>query len=236
MKLRSCIRWLLLPAAIVAHHASASDLSYTFVDFQAVSSDTAAEGTLLPVPTQSVTIKTENGDGIAIAGALAIGSRFYFGGNFQSSIIDVDAVVTNPLGTTTAKDTFDLVHRRLAFGYKAGIGENFDLVVELSGDSAEYDFGSFAGEAFDTEEHGVGASFGFRWNPSPRIEFFTHAHYSSVGEVNLSATEFDADTSTRVGMMWYFFEDLGLGLDYLEGQVDTTSISMRFSFGDLRVQ
>jgi hypothetical protein len=205
------------------------------VDFQAISTDTIETGALVPVPGQTVTVTTENGDGISIGGSLAIGNRFYFGGAFQSSIIDVAAVIRNPLGTTTATDTFDLIHDHIGFGYKVEAAENLDFVFEVSSDSTEYDFGSFAGENFDVKDKGVGAGVGFRWNPSPRFELFANAHYSEVGKVTLSTRQFDSDTSTRVGMMWYFFEDLGMGVDYLAAQVDTVSISMRFGFGDLRL-
>ena len=69
--------------------AQASELSYTYVDFQAYSTDTAQTGQQVPVPGQTVRVQTENGDGIAIGGAVALGQRFYFTGQFRTSIIDV---------------------------------------------------------------------------------------------------------------------------------------------------
>ena len=216
--------------------ANASDLSYTFIDFQAFSTDTAQTGEQVPVPGQTVQVSTENGDGIAIGGAASIARRFYFGGRFQTSIIDVNAVVTNPFGVTTATDTFDLIQSRLAFGYYRELAANFDLTVDLSLDSMEYDFGSFAGENFDAQDDGLGARIGFRWNPRTPLEVYGFAHHSPVGKVDLKAGTFESDTTAGLGLMWYFFGDLGIGIDYASGEHESVAFSMRFSFGDLDLQ
>ena len=216
--------------------AQASELSYTYVDFQAYSTDTAQTGQQVPVPGQTVRVQTENGDGIAIGGAVALGQRFYFTGQFRTSIIDVSAVVTNPFGVTTATDNFDLIESRLAFGYYRELAENFDLTIDASLDSIEYDFGSFAGERFDMQDDGVGVRVGFRWNPHPPLEISGFAHYSPIGDANLTLREFEADTAMGLGVMWYFFEDLGIGVDYASGEHDSLAFSMRFSFGDLSLR
>jgi hypothetical protein len=219
-----------------AASATASDLSYTFMDFQYMTGKSVeAEGLQSPVPGQTVSIRAEDGDGIAVGGSLNIGQRFFIGGTFQTAIVDVFGIVENPFGITAVQDEFDLIQSRVNVGYLQPIGENFDLIFDLSYDSTDYDFGSFAGENFDFEDAGTGAQLGFRWNPTPRFELYSFARYSSVGKVNLSVPEFEPDTLARVGMLWYFFEDLGLGVDYETGIVDTVTVSMRFSFGDLRV-
>jgi hypothetical protein len=223
-------------AAVFAPIAGASELSYTYVDFQATSNKTDQAGAQVPVPGQTVSVRTEDGDGISIGGAASIGERFYVGGRFQTAIIDVDGVITNPFGVTTARDNFDLIQSRLAFGYYRELRENLDLTVEGSLESTEYDFGSFAGESFDVRDEGVGMRVGFRWNPRQPLEVAGHVHHSPVGKANLTAGEFDSDTSIGVGVMWYFFQDLGIGLDYASGEVDSVAFSMRFSFGDLSLR
>jgi hypothetical protein len=183
-----------------------------------------------------VAVLTDDGDGISIGGSVSIGTRFFVAGRYQTSIVDVSGVITNPLGTTAVTDTFDLIQTRVAFGYQKELNENFDIVFELSYDSSEYDFGSFAGENFDMGSTGVGASAGFRWNPRTPFELYGAAHANPVGKGDLQALEFDSETRVRLGAMWYFLEDLGVGLDYEAGDVDTVSLSMRFGFGDFRLQ
>ena len=83
---------------------------------------------------------------------------------------------------------------------------------------------------------GTGASAGFRWSPRVPFELYGAAHVNPVGKGNLQTLEFESETRMRLGAVWYFLEDLGVGLDYEAGDVDTVSLSMRFSFGDLRLQ
>ena len=223
-------------AAVGALAAEASELSYTYVDFQAYSNKSNQFGEQVPVPGQTVRVRTADGDGIAIGGAASIGERFYIGGRFQTAIVDVGAVITNPFGVTAAEDNFDLIQSRLAFGYYKELRENLDLVAELSLESTEYDFGSFAGERFDMKDEDVGVRVGFRWNPRTPLEVSGHVHHSPVGKADLTKRVFESDTSVGVGVMWYFFQDLGIGLDYASGEIDSVAFSMRFSFGDLSLR
>ena len=227
---------LLLAALLACQQAGASELSYTFIDFQAISNSLDAAGTQTPVPTQTVSVVTDAGDGISIGGSVAIGDRFFFDGKFLTSIVDVTGTVTNPLSSITVNDNFDLVQSRIGLGYQREMRPNFDLLFGLSYDSLEYDFGSFAGENFDMDDSGIGVRVGFRYNPRPELEVYGGVHVSAVGSADLTQQTFDSDTSVRFGLLWYFFEDLGMGIDYEAGEIDTFSISMRFSFGDLRVR
>ncbi len=219
--------------APLSSHVAASDLSYTVLDFQALQQTTEATGLQTPVPLQDVAIATDSGEGIGVSGSLAIGDRFYASGSFQSSVIDVSGVVTNPLGTTNVVDEFDLIASRVAFGYILPLGSDFDVFAEVAFDSLEFDFGSFAGEDFDTDDSGAGGAIGFRWNPSEQWEIFSSARFTSVGKVLLDTRELDSDTAVNVGVRWYFLEDLGLGVNYESAEVETLTISIRFSFGNL---
>ena len=213
--------------------ARASSLSYTYLDFQSLDNTVDAAGVQMPVPLQTVSIDAGGGDGIAVGGSMATGSRFYVAGIYKSSIIDVQGVVTNPLTTVAVDDEFDLTLGRLSLGYLQPIGENLDVIFEVSYDSVNYDFGSIAGEDFDLDDTGAGAQLGFRWNPVPAFELFGFGRHSPMGKTNLSAREFESDTTAHVGFRWYFFQDLGIGLEYESGEIETTTISMRFSFGNL---
>ena len=213
--------------------ALATDLSYTFMDFRVLDTSVDASGALTPVPGQTVTVNAEDGDGIGIAGSLAIGERFYLHGAYLTSIIDVAGRVQSPLATATVRGQFDLLATTLGVGYRYPIGEELDLIAELNYDSTEYDFGSFAGENFDAKESGAGARVGFRWNPARPVEIHAFARHSPNAKVVLSRREIESDTLMNVGLRYYFFSDLALGLDYESGSVDTLAISMRFSFGTL---
>jgi hypothetical protein len=220
--------------ALAAGGASASELSYTFLDFLYLDQSVDIAGTQVPVAGQSVFVDSGVGDGIALAGSLGLGDRFFLGGSFTSSIVDVTATVTNPLTTVTVEDNYDLIASQVSFGYLQPVGEDLDLILELVYDSMEYDFGSFAGENFDVNDSGLGGRVGFRWNPTRALELYGYTRFSPVGEVSLDGLEFQSDTVNRLGLIWYFFEDLGLGLDFESGQIDTFSISLRFSFGNLQ--
>jgi hypothetical protein len=222
---------LIMTVAVLPAHAS--ELTYTFLDFQYLQQEVQATGTQNPVPVQTVSIDSHDGDGIAIDGSLAIGSRFFAGGGFRTSIIDVEGLITNPLTEVQVSDNYDVIFTRLSAGYLQPIGTTFDLIVEISYDSTEFDFGSFAGENFDVEGSGAGARAGFRWNPTPPLEIFASARYSPTAEVNLNTLEFEAGTMGSLGVRWYFFEDLGLGIDYEAGDFETIAVSLRFGFGNL---
>jgi hypothetical protein len=213
--------------------ASASELSYTFLDVQRPETTVDATGVQTPVPGQTVKINALDGKGIAVGGSLALVHGLYFGGSYRSSIIDVTGSISSPLVTVNVTDTFDLVVSSLAFGYAHEFGDNFDLIAEISYDFSNYDFGSFAGENFDIEDSGAGARLGFRWNPATPVELYLFGKYSPVAKALLSEGTFEKGNSAILGVRWYFFENLGVGIEYDSGEVDTTTISMRFSFGNL---
>ncbi len=212
----------------------ASELSYSFVDFGAVNVDGGVEGTKAPTPGQLVTIESGEGDGLTVAGSLAVGQRFYLAASYESSIVDVDALISSPLATVSTGGNFDYIATRAALGYFVPLGEELDLFFEVSYDGADYDFGSFAGENFDADAAGAGAGVGLRWNPTPSLEVFAAARSSAVGEVNLTTSEFDQGVQASLGLRVYFFSDLGLAVDLRSGDVNTLAVSLRFGFGELR--
>lgn len=214
--------------------ATASELSYTFLDIGAATIDTSLTGVRTPAPGQSVSIGLTDGDGLMVAGSLAIGRRFYVAAGNESDVIGVDAFVESPLATAFVGGNVDRVASRAAIGYVQPIGANFDFVFELAYESLEYDFGSFAGESFDVDESGNGLGLGFRWNPKAALEVFAMAHGSETVEVDLTNGTLESGTRSVAGLRWYFFEDLGLGFDVRSGDVDSVNVSLRFGFGDLR--
>ena len=223
--------WAIL--AMPSLTASASELPYTFLDFQRPESKVDATGVQTPVPGQIVQINALDGKGIAVAGSLALVHGLYFSGSYKSSVVDVTGVVSSPLVTVKVADTFDLVSSNFAFGYAHKIGDDLDFIAEISYDSSNYDFGSFAGENFDLKGSGAGGRLGFRWNPARPVELYVFGRYSPVAKPLLTQRTYEKGSSAVAGVRWYFFENLGVGIEYDSGAVDTTTISMRFSFGNL---
>lgn len=219
--------------SLLPEPARATDLAYTFLDFDALNSSVDAAGTQAPVPDQTVSAETGSGKGVAVAGSFAVGTRFYVGGLFRSSIIGVTTAVTSPFAVSTIDDKFDVTLGRLAFGYVHPIGDQLDLVVEVGYESANYDFGSLAGENFDLQTSGAGAQLGFRWKPLRALEVYAFGRYSPAGKSDLSTGQFESDTLFNAGFRRYFFDTLGFGVEFESGEVNTTTISMRFSFGKL---
>jgi hypothetical protein len=223
-----------LGAALGAVRAEATELSYTYIDFGGLTVDSELVGTKVPAATQQVRIGSSEGDGLTVSGSLALGRSFYLSGGYDSAVVDVDAAVTSPLATAMTGGNFDLVTSRAAFGYYHPIGTKLDVFAEVSYDTVEYDFGSFAGESFDVDEAGAGYGVGLRFSASETIELFAAARSSSIGTVDLTTSTVDTGTQVSAGLRVYFFQDLGLGFDLRSGDVDSLTVSMRFGFGELR--
>jgi hypothetical protein len=231
------LHWTQLAAlalALAVSRAGASDLSNTFVDFGALAVKSDETGQQSPTPGQTVTVTTDKGDGLSVAGSLALGRRFYLAGSYDSTVVDVGAVIQSPLAVASTSGNFDHVFTRVGFGYVQPIGQRLDLLFELGRDKVSYDFGSFAGENFDVKDSALAAQVGLRFKARDSLELFVAARGSGVGEVDLTNRRFDSGTAVSAGLRFYFFEDLGLGVDYRSGDVNTLAVSMRFGFGELR--
>jgi len=224
--------WAII-AALPSLTARATDLSYTYLDFQSLDNTIDKTAQQSPLPGQTVTIKTSGGNGIAAAGSYEFGDRFYFGGYYRSSVIDYSGVVTSPLASDQATGTFDLVASNLSIGYVHKFGDKLDFFADIGYESSFYDFGSIGGEHFDLKDSGAAADLGFRWNPRKPFELFVAGHYSGVEKADLTAHRYESGTSIKAGVRWYFFQNLGLGLEHESGDIEVTTISMRFSFGNL---
>jgi hypothetical protein len=213
--------------------AVASDLSYTFIEFGSIVAESSVPGTQ-EAGLQTVSLTPEDGDGIVIGGSLAIANHFYIAGSYHAAVISTDAVISSPLATTTVAGSFDWSTSRVAFGGIVPIGDRVDLVFELGQRSVHFDFGSFAGENFDTSDTAAELTAGIRFNPTPSLELAIAAVSSGVGEVDLSTRTFDKGSRATAALRWYVFEDIGLGLDVATGDVEYLGGSIRFGFGDLR--
>ncbi|HEX5421556.1 MAG TPA: hypothetical protein VFY39_16315 [Gammaproteobacteria bacterium] len=220
-------------SAAPAGAAEPSDLGYTYIDFRVIDKGLDATGTQNPIPEQQVQDTARGGSGISVAGSLALPKGLYMAGRFDSSIVDVDTRIVSPLAEQTVADKFDLTESRFSVGYRHPLGPKLDLIGELGYESAQLDFGSLAGENFDTHGTGVAIRAGFRWNPAPAFEVYATGGRSPVGELSLDERRLSPATVVNAGIRWYFFQDLGVGLNYQSGALSALTLSMRFGFGDL---
>lgn len=223
-------------AALLVAPISAQELTYSYVDIGAVVPGPDVAGVQSPVPDQTVTARSGEGEGLLVGGSLGIGQRFFAAGSFSSSVVDVNATVASSLTTVTVQDNYDLVRTRIAFGYFRELAETLDLVAAASYDTIDYDFGSFAGENFDVDDSGAAFELGMRWHPRPQLELFAFGRLSSIGKVDIASRGTSSGVELETGARWTFFEDLGLAVAYATGDVEALTLSMRFGFGDLRWQ
>ena len=214
--------------------ANAQEVRYSWLDLSFMGQDvgglTAIQQT--PVPGQFVEINAQDGDGVRFRGSYALGEKFYLFGDYGSTDIDVDAVVTNAQGSFPASDEFDLTTIRGGFGYRWGVGFSTDIYAEVSYDSIDYDFGSFAGESFDTDSQGAGATVGIRHMLSDNWEVRAHGRYSGQAVVDLNTLEYDTGALFGVGVSWEIVRGLALVADYETGDVDTWSLGFRLDMDE----
>ena len=98
-------------------------------------------------------------------------------------------------------------------------------------DKLDLDFGSFAGENFDADDGGLGASLGIRSVFRDRLELNARARYSDVGEPSLEESSFSDDWLFGVGLGWTLVRGLSVTANYETGEVDTWGAGIRL---DLR--
>ncbi len=225
----------LLAAGLVGpgSRASAAELSYTFVDIGAVGVSSDVTGTASPAG-QTVQIRSGDGTGLLAGGSLAIGSRWYLAGSYDTAVMDVSGVVSSPLLTAAVNGQYDLTHTTAAFGYVHPFGEKLDLVLEVAEEKLNYDFGSFGGENFDVDGAGASLGVGVRWNPKRAVEVFAMARRSAVGRVDLTGHRIDSAPWFIGGVRWHFFEGLSLGVQVQSARdANALNLTMRFGFKEL---
>ncbi|MDX2413171.1 MAG: hypothetical protein QNK34_14540 [Woeseiaceae bacterium] len=218
----------------LAGTASAQEVRYSWLDLSFMGQDVGGlKGTLqTPVIDQFVDVNAKDGDGVRFRGSYALGESFYFFGDYGSTDIDVDALVTNDQGSFPASDEFDLTTIRGGFGYRYGIGFSTDIYAEISFDSVDYDFGSFAGENFDTDSKDAGVALGIRHMLNDDWEVRANGRYSSQASVDLNTLEFDSGAFFGVGFSWEIVRGLALIGDYETGDVDSWAIGFRLDMDE----
>ena len=226
---------VILLALGLAGPASAQELRYSWLDLSFMGQDVGGiEGNQqTPDPDQFVDVVGNDGDGVRFRGSYALGERFYFFGDYGSTDIGVDGIVTNPnIPPTPASDEFDLTTIRGGLGFRWGVGFNTDITFEVSYDSIDYDFGSFAGESFDANSKDAGGAIGIRHLFGDNWEVRASGRYSNHAEIDLNTLEFDTGALFNVGFSWQIVRGFAIVGDYETGDVDSWSVGFRLDMDE----
>jgi len=214
--------------------AVAQEVRYSYLEMAFMSQDADKTGMQTPVAGQTVDYDTSDGAGIRFRGSISVWKDVYLFLNYGSTDIDLSAFIVSPLVPQgqTASDEFDLTTIRGGLGYKYAIGNNTDVFAEVTYDSADLDFGSFALENFDTGEKDFGAALGARRMMNDDLEVRAWARYSSVGDVDLNSLDFDADTLFGIGFGWEVLRGLSIVGDLETGEFANYSLGFRLDLDE----
>lgn len=218
---------------VVSSTTMAQDVRYSWFEISFVQQDVDSNGSFTDsLIDQTVDVSAQNGDGIKFRGSIGTWRNFFAFVDFSSSDVDVDALVSNAQGQFGAADEFDFTAIRGGVGYRWSLTSRTDVYSAVSLDGTNLDFGSFAGENFDTDDKDVGAVIGIRSMFRDKVELRAHARYSGVGDVNLTTGEFDADTLIGVGFGYELIRGLSITGGFESGQFSSWNIGFRLDLDE----
>jgi hypothetical protein len=213
--------------------ALAQDVRYSWFEMSFVGQDVDRDGSLTDIVLgQTVDVSASDGDGIKFRGSVGTWKNLFAFLDYSSSDIDVDALVSNALGQFPAEDEFDFTTVRAGVGLKWSLTTTTDIFGALSFDSTDFDFGSFAGENFDTDDQGVGVTLGIRSMFRDKIELRAHVRHTGVGDVDLSSGVFDSDTLFGLGFGFELIRGLSITGDYESGEFSNWNIGFRLDLDE----
>lgn len=213
--------------------AMAQDVRYSWFEIAYVNQDISKDGTFTdPVLGQTVDVFTTDGSGIKFRGSMGTWKNMFLYVDFNSTDVNVDAVVTNDQGSFPASDEFDVTTVRGGLGVKFSLTAKTDIYGLVSYDSTDLDFGSFAGETFDAGSKEVGGTIGVRSMFGDKFEMRASVRYSGAGDVDLSARTTDSDTLFGVGFGYELIRGLSITGDYESGQFSSWNIGFRLDLDE----
>jgi len=226
-----------LLSAGLSSPAIAQEVRYSWLDlsFMGQTADNVMGTLETPIVGQFVDVEADAGDGIRFRGSVGTWHNMYMFIDYTSTDIDVAAVVTNPAGEQfPAEDEFDLTTVEAGLGVRIpiGLGPATDLFAEVSYDSIDLDFGSFAGEDFDTNNKDVGGAIGVRALLSDNWEIRAYGRYTPHGQIDLSTAEWETDTVFGIGFGWQAVRGFSIVADYETGDFSHWSIGFRLDLDE----
>jgi hypothetical protein len=231
---RICGVLALLVALSFGNASIAQEIRYSWVDMSFMAQDVSRAGSLTPLPGQTVDIAVTDGSGVRFRGSVGTWNNLYLMIDYGSTDIDLTGTVSN---TNTGfvqefADEYDYTTIRGGIGLKFSILEATDIYGELTYDSLDFDFGSFAGEDFDMGREEVGGALGVRTMFGDHLQASLHVRYSAVGDADLTTGFFDTDTLVGVGVAWELIRGLSLVGDYESGEFSSWSIGFRVDLSE----
>jgi hypothetical protein len=226
-----CIAALLFVASSSA--AMAQDVRYSWFEIGFVQQDVGKDGSLTDILLgQTVDVSAGDGNGIKFRGSVGTWHNLFAFIDFNSSDINVNALVTNSQVSIATEDEFDFTAVSGGVGLKWSLTPKTDIYGAVSYDSLDFDFGSFAGENFDTGDKDVGARIGIRSIFRDKIELRASVRYSGVGNVDLSTGVTDTDTLFGVGFGYELIRGLSISGDFESGEFSSWNIGFRLDLDE----
>jgi hypothetical protein len=230
------IQGLMVLAALLllfgAGPAAAQEIRYSWLDMSFMGQDIDRSGVQVPIPGQSVEVAGSDGSGIRFRGSIGTWKNLYLFVDYGSTDIDVDAIIRNSQGTFEASDEFDFTSIRGGLGWKWSVFNKTDLFAEVSYDSTDLDFGSFAGENFDADAQEIGGALGFRTLFGDHFEVKVQGRYTNVGDIDLSTLEFDSDTLYSIGFAWSVIRGFSIVGDFESGEFSSYALGFRLDLDE----
>jgi len=213
--------------------ALAQDVQYSWFEISFVQQDVGKGGSLTDaVLGQTVDLSATDGSGIKFRGSVGTWRNMFAFVDFNSSDVDVAALISNSQGQFSSEDEFDFTSVSSGVGVKWALTVKTDIYGAISYDSMDLDFGSFAGESFDTSDKDLGATLGIRTMFRDKVELRAHARYSGVGDVDLTTGVWDADTLYGVGFGYELIRGLSITGDYESGEFSSWNIGFRLGLDE----
>jgi hypothetical protein len=235
-KTHSAVRSLLAAGALLfaalSTPAMAQEVRYSWMDISYMAQDVDRQGTQVPIAGQTVDVDASDGDGVRFRASFGTWHNLYMFLDYGSTDIDVAAVVTNNQGVFPAEDEIDYTAIRGGLGLRIPLRFDTDLYGEVTYDSLDFDFGSFAGENFDMDAQDVGGAIGIRKMFGDNLQLRLYGRYSSVGDADLNTQEFDADTLVGAGFGFTLIRGLSIVGDYESGEFSNWSIGFRLDLDE----
>ena len=219
---------------VIGNAATAQEIRYSWVDMSFMAQDVSRSGSLTPLPGQTVDIAVTDGAGVRFRGSLGVWKNIYLMVDYGSTDIDLTGTVTN---TDTGfvqefADEYDYTTIRGGVGLKFSILDATDIYGEITYDSLDFDFGSFAGENFDMDRQEVGAALGVRTMLGRNFTVNVRGRYSNLGDADLTTGDFDTDTLFGIGVAWEIIRGLSIVGDYEAGEFSSWSVGFRLDLDE----
>jgi hypothetical protein len=217
-----------------SYAADAQELRYSWMDMSFMGQDVGRSGSLSPLPGQVVDIDTTDGTGVRFRGSIGTWKNLYAFIDYGSTDIELVGVVinTNTGFEQPIEDEFDYTTIRGGVGLRYPLRFETDIFGELTYDSLDFDFGSFAGEDFDMGRKEMGGALGVRTMFGDHVQAYLRVRYTAVGDADLTTGIFDTDTLVGVGVAWELIRGFALVGDFESGEFSNLSIGFRLDLSE----